>query len=257
MRGENDDHVLTDGAEQVMEAHALLGIEAGGGLVDNDEPWIAQQRLRDAEALLHAAGEAAQRLVAMVPEIRLAEQRVDDIAAFTRVFEALELRKVREQRFGRNLRVKAEFLRQIAKQASHFVLLPQHVDAVERRLAAVRFLQCGQGAHQRRLARAVWAQQTEHALWDRQGDVRERLRSIRVAFGEVRNLQLHGNSVPLVRNYRENSSGKGTGLEGSCYQAPGGNCCRRLMDYGWWMGCTVARRNGSRRVAVAQRGAGG
>ena len=71
---EDDDDVLADLGEQVEEAVALLGIEAGGRLVDDDQLGIADQRLGDAEALAHAAGEAGQRLLAHVPQIDLVEQ---------------------------------------------------------------------------------------------------------------------------------------------------------------------------------------
>ena len=80
VRGEDDDHVVADGAEEVVEADALLRIEAGGGLVDDDEAGLAEERLRDAEALLHSAGEAAEGLLADVEEVRLLEERVDDVA---------------------------------------------------------------------------------------------------------------------------------------------------------------------------------
>ena len=38
---------------------------------------LPMQRLRDAEALLHAAGKRAERLIAGVPQIGLTEQRFD------------------------------------------------------------------------------------------------------------------------------------------------------------------------------------
>ena len=185
VRGENDDDVLADGAEQIVEAHALFGVEAGGGLVDDDEPRIAQQRLRDAEALLHAAGIAAQRLVAMVPQVGLPQQGVDHIAPLLGVLDALQRCEVRQQRFGRDLRIQPELLRQIAEQLADFVFLPQHVDAVEARGAAVGLLQRGQRAHERGLAGAVGAEQSEHALGNGQRDVLQRLRPVGIALGEV------------------------------------------------------------------------
>ena len=53
--------------EQVEEAVALLGIEAGGRLVDDDQLGVADQRLGDAEPLPHAAGETGDCLVADGP----------------------------------------------------------------------------------------------------------------------------------------------------------------------------------------------
>lgn len=45
---ENDDHVL---AEQVVEAIAFTGVEAGRGLIDNDQLRVTDQGLSDPKAL--------------------------------------------------------------------------------------------------------------------------------------------------------------------------------------------------------------
>ena len=45
-------------AEQVAEAHPLLGVEPHRRLVDDEQLGVAEQRLRDADALAHAAREA-------------------------------------------------------------------------------------------------------------------------------------------------------------------------------------------------------
>ena len=74
---QDDHHVLADLGQQVEEAVALLRVEAGGRLVDDDQLGIADQRLGDAEALAHAAGEAGQRLLAHRPEVGLVEQGLD------------------------------------------------------------------------------------------------------------------------------------------------------------------------------------
>ena len=81
VRRQDHDDVGGDVGEQVVEAHALLGVEARGRLVDDDELRIAEQRLRDAEALAHAAGEAAELLLAHVVEVDAVQQRVDRFAA--------------------------------------------------------------------------------------------------------------------------------------------------------------------------------
>src|SRR5687768_9871845 len=60
VRREDDDGVLAEVAEEIEEAHALGGVESGGGLVDDDKLWIRQESNRDAEALAHAAGVAAE-----------------------------------------------------------------------------------------------------------------------------------------------------------------------------------------------------
>ena len=90
MRREDHDGVLADLAEQVQEAHALGGIEAGGGLVDDDELRIAQQRDRDAEALAHSAGVAAELLSPHLLQVGLAQERFDDRLASPPLGDALE-----------------------------------------------------------------------------------------------------------------------------------------------------------------------
>jgi len=55
MGREDDGDVSADRGEQIEESVALGGVEAGGRLIDDDQSRIGEQRLRDAEALLHAA----------------------------------------------------------------------------------------------------------------------------------------------------------------------------------------------------------
>src|SRR6185437_4136965 len=55
VRGKNHDHLLANFGQQVVKAVALAGIEAGGGLVDNEQLRVADEGLGNAEALPHAA----------------------------------------------------------------------------------------------------------------------------------------------------------------------------------------------------------
>ena len=77
VRGEDDDDVLADLGEQVQEAVALFRIQTGGRLIDDDQRGVADQRLRDAEPLAHAAREPRQRVVPDVPQVDLVQQRLD------------------------------------------------------------------------------------------------------------------------------------------------------------------------------------
>ena len=85
-------------AEQVQEAHALGRVEAGRRLVHDHQLRIAQQRHGDAEALPHAARVAAELLLADLPQVRLPEERLDDLLARPALGDALEQREVIEQR---------------------------------------------------------------------------------------------------------------------------------------------------------------
>ena len=77
MRREDDDAPLRDLGQQVAKAHALLRVEADGRLVDDDELRIAEQRLRDADALAHAAGVAAEAAVRRAVQVGQLEQLLD------------------------------------------------------------------------------------------------------------------------------------------------------------------------------------
>jgi hypothetical protein len=56
MSRENDSAVAAQRRKKIQKAIALRRVKAGGRLVDNNQAGIAEQSLRDAEALLHAAG---------------------------------------------------------------------------------------------------------------------------------------------------------------------------------------------------------
>jgi hypothetical protein len=189
VRGEDDDHVLADLGEQVVEADALTGIESCGRLVDDDQSRIAEQCLGDAEALAHAARECAEVLFAYVVEIRAAEQCRDGIFPLTAIVNSFEDREVIEQRFRGNARIDAELLRQVTEHAPDVVLLAKHVDVAERDGAGVGFLQRGDGAHQRRLAGAVRAEETEHAGRNRERDVLESFDAVRIGLREAGDVQ--------------------------------------------------------------------
>ena len=57
---QDHDHALADLGQQVVEPIALLRVEPRGRLVDDDQLGPADQRLRDAEALAHAAREPSR-----------------------------------------------------------------------------------------------------------------------------------------------------------------------------------------------------
>jgi hypothetical protein len=52
---------------------ADLDVHAGGGLVEDQQPRLVHQRARDHQPALHAAREVARDVVALVPEVQLAQ----------------------------------------------------------------------------------------------------------------------------------------------------------------------------------------
>src|SRR5580704_3675355 len=95
--GKNHDDIFPDDAQQVVKSHSLLRIEAGSGFVHNNQARISQQRLRNAEALLHASGETSQRLITMLEEVRLLEQGLHNLTTLLRVGDSLQGSEVGEQ----------------------------------------------------------------------------------------------------------------------------------------------------------------
>ena len=78
VRGEHDrDAVVAQLLEQLPDGAADAGVEAGGGLVDEHQLGAADQRHRQAEPLLLAAGEPAVRRAAAVAEAEPLDQQPD------------------------------------------------------------------------------------------------------------------------------------------------------------------------------------
>jgi hypothetical protein len=182
--GQDHGLVFADVGQQVVEAHALLRVEAGGRFVDDDQFRVAQQRLGDAEALAHAARETAQALVAHFEQIGLLQQAIDHFAAAA-VAQAFEHGKVVEQFVSGHFRVDAEILRQVAQQAADLVFFIEHVKVAEEDRAGIAFLQGGNGAHQRRFAGAVGAEQAEHPGRDGERNIVQRHNAVGVGLGQI------------------------------------------------------------------------
>ena len=65
MGTQNNDPVAGQAGEQGAKPHALGGVESGGRLIDDQEFGVVEQRLRDADALLHATGIGGQLAVGL------------------------------------------------------------------------------------------------------------------------------------------------------------------------------------------------
>ena len=59
--------------QQLQHFAAAGGVEAGSGLVEHDQLGIAEQRLRDADALHHAARVLADLQILVAVELHLRE----------------------------------------------------------------------------------------------------------------------------------------------------------------------------------------
>src|SRR6202030_3343915 len=98
---------------------------------------IADQRLSDAEALTHPAGEAAECPPAVLVEGAALAHPRPPLVSFVAVGNALEQREVAQHVLGGGAGIDAELLRQVAEPAPYLVRLLQDVQVTQRHAAAV------------------------------------------------------------------------------------------------------------------------
>ena len=132
-------------------------------------------------ALPHASGEAGDRLVADGPEVGLLEQRLDHRLAIPGAGDALQDCELVEHRISGDAGINPEVLRQVAERPAQLVRLGEDIDVAEFDRARGRLLQRRDGAHERRFAGAVGAEQAVHPARDRQADVVESDRAVSVS----------------------------------------------------------------------------
>ena len=190
-----------------------------------------EQRLGDAEALLHAAGERAHRLVAHLVEVGQLEQRVHLLPPRPLVADPLQHRDVVEQEQRRDARIDAEVLRQIAQPAPQLLRLGQHVEAVEHDRPLVRLLQSRDRAHQRRLPRAVGSEEPEQSAPDREIHPVEGAHAVAVGLRESGNGQQFA-TLPFQCSFYGRA---GERVSGS---GAGGNHPRRGVSQAQWTSVT-------------------
>ena len=78
--GKNDDHILvTNPGKQVPETDTLFWVQTSGRLIDNDQLWIAYQRLSDTQSSFHPAGEVVGKTVTCLVQAYLFQHFVDRI----------------------------------------------------------------------------------------------------------------------------------------------------------------------------------
>ena len=178
--------VLADLASRLWKRLRSSGIEAGGRLVDDDQLRIAEQRLRDAEALAHAAGERAELALAHVPEIGHAaaaprttsrRSRRCDVPSAPRNGPAAP----RPRCPGRR-RTPAAGSRGAAQR---LVVPAKHVEVVEADAAASASCSVAMVRISVDLPGSVGPEQAEHAAGDLQTHVLQGVHAVVVGLGDV------------------------------------------------------------------------
>jgi hypothetical protein len=174
VRRQQHDAPLGELREDVVETQPFLGIESRRRFVDDDQPRIAGDRLRDPEALAHPARVALDLALRGEREVHAPEQLVAEFLDAARSTHALQSQEVREHRASGQVRIEAEVLREIAEFLPHALGVRDDVLSVERDAPRRRLEQSREDPHERRLARAVRTEQTEHARRDVEIDPLER-----------------------------------------------------------------------------------
>ncbi len=83
VRGKNDGVRARQALDQVAHFDDLLGIEADGGLVEDDHVGIVHQRLGQAHALLVAARKPLDQLIALIGDVGFFERLGDARGRFS------------------------------------------------------------------------------------------------------------------------------------------------------------------------------
>ena len=167
----------------------LLGIEAGGRLVEDEHLGIVQDGLRESDALPIAFRELSAVAVRHVVDARAAHRFLDAVLPLARRHPlGLDARDELQILAHRHLGIERRRFRQIAGAALGLDRLVEHVESGDDRLAFRRRHVAGQNAHGRRLAGAVRAEEAEDfSPLDAEVQIVDR-GDAAVAFGEVLNL---------------------------------------------------------------------
>ena len=166
-------------------AAADLDVDAGGGLVQNQQPRPVHQCPGDHQAALHAAGQQPHLALATIPEIELAQVKLG-AGAGLRARNA-EIAGLVDHHLGhRQKQVEVELLGHDAEQGLDLFGFPveivtEHLDA-----AAGLVHQRRQDADQRRLAGPIRTQQRkEIAFFDGEVDALQGLESIAIGLAKL------------------------------------------------------------------------
>ena len=115
--GQQDQAVFRQLADEVAEADALLGVQTGGGLVQDENFGVVEHGLGDARPALHAAGELFHFLPPDLGEPHLLQQALHPLPGGGRA-QALDGGDIEQIVLDREVGVVAKVLGQIPQQIS-------------------------------------------------------------------------------------------------------------------------------------------
>ena len=120
--GQQHRTALTGLGDQLPEPHALFGVESDGRLVEDEEAGVADERGGQRDPLPHAAGQLLDAPPPYVAQVDLVQDAPHLTVPGAAVGQLLQDRHVVDELEGREVRVVAGRLREIAEQAAR--LLP-------------------------------------------------------------------------------------------------------------------------------------
>src|SRR6266404_5801182 len=131
VRAEDDGVVAGEALDELASIVDLLGVEAGGGLVENEHVGIMDDGLREADALTIALGEFAEQLVLNIDNGAALANIIDALGEirFGKTFQAADKLQIFG---GAHFRIQRRRLRQIANALLHLEGLLEDVEASDR-----------------------------------------------------------------------------------------------------------------------------
>src|SRR6266851_1986098 len=166
VRGEHDGPTFRPNRfRQLPQVASSLGIQPGGGFVEEEDLGLVDERGRDTEALLLSARQLGYRRARLLGQVHLLQDRHGiDRAVVERAEHVEQLEQVQAIEEGRGLELHPD-------QVLHFLRVLADVDAGDDRLAVVRTAQALEDLDRRRLAGTIGAEQSEDlALLDPERD---------------------------------------------------------------------------------------
>ena len=159
--GQHDHRVARQVGQQLPEPQPLLRVQPGRRLVQDQQVRLAEQGLGDAQALPHPAGQGPYPRAGAAFQPDGGQHPGHLLGAAAPVGDLLQDRHVVQEPGDREVPVIAQLLRQVAEPPAdlHPLRRIPRVQAEHRHPPRVRLVDGGQDRQQRRLARAVRAEQ--------------------------------------------------------------------------------------------------
>src|SRR5436309_8033996 len=168
--------------QHVPDRTPAEGIQPDRGLVEEQDLRVRDHRHGDDETLAKTAGQVRCELVAMLPQAQVLHDLLRSLAGLGSRLPADET-EVEDVVVGRQEHLRPGLLRDDGDVRADRLRLLEYVVAQDRCAAHARLELGGEDPQERRLPRAVAAEQAENlALLDREGNVLEGFRPSRVCF---------------------------------------------------------------------------